>query len=135
MTIYKLYSGTVAGSTAAASLDIVANGKIVGIEFSMIGYTASGTSGDIRAEVAFNSTANFTSNDVRNVLASAMCGAPATSGQSVSGVVNHYIPMEINVAQGERLYLHTSSATNFGTMNVSVYLYVDDGAKTSRLRA
>lgn len=128
MSIYKLYTATI--SEAAASLDITADGKIVGVAWAAVGdLDADGES--FYAEVSFSSTNGLATNDTKSSFSTVrQFNGLLTSGAIPAAVNVYHGPLNIPVTMGERIYLHTS-----GTQIVcTVYIFVDDKAKATSRR-
>lgn len=125
LSIYKLYGSGV--TDALASLDVVANGVIEGIQWAAVGdLDADGES--FNAEVSFSSTSGFTSNDTKSSISTIRQLAAGTP-VAYCGVNQYFGPnLGIPVKAGERLYLHASGTAFIGT----VYLYVRDGIGEGR---
>lgn len=130
MSIYKLFSTT--DGDGAASVDITAPGTIEGVYWS--GYARlSADTDDFEAELSFASSSGFATNDTK----SSICGIRqetelVTSGQITNGVNSFCGPLNVPVAQGERLYLHTATPAGTATMRISCWVYVRDRASQSR---
>jgi hypothetical protein len=121
MSVYKLYSATV--QEAAASLDIVKTGKIVGVQWAVAGdLDADGES--FSAELSFSSSNGLTTNDTKSSFSTIrQQNGLLTSGAIATGV-NVFFPLpDVMVVEGERLYLHTSGTA----ITVTAYIWVEDG--------
>jgi len=122
-TIYKLFDTSAASVDAAASIDIQDDGVIEGLAFSMMGRVADAQDDGGRFEVSFASTNGFSSNDTR----ASIFGAGSSQAFLTSGggpvAINGYVPMEVAVQGGERIYLHHQNTGSI-TVETSVWLYV-----------
>lgn len=123
-TIYKLYSAT--QTDAAASVDIQEDGVIEGVLFDLDVSGADALNDAIKAEVSFASTSGFTSNDTRASLAGTHFRQEFLTSGGGPNCGGPYVPMEIPVSAGERIYLHMVAA---GTVVVAcqVWIYVRGG--------
>lgn len=129
MSIYKLYgTGT---SDNLASLDIVVDGQISAIQWSVFGdLDADGET--YSAELSFSSSSGFTTNDTKSGISTvkqfaAAAGTPASlhmTGTHLFLGPNLGIP----VKQGERLYLHGTGTS----MTATCFIYVNDGVGAGR---
>lgn len=130
MTSYKLYSSGTATADAAASLDVVQDGKIVGLLISGRHTAgAGGTSG--RLELSFSSSSGFAANDTRSAIAQWSYSSIA----SVAGNYNQYYSLpDVPVSQGERLYLHHLATVAATSAEHTVFLLVMDKGDSSARR-
>jgi len=121
MSVYKFYSASV--GDAVASVDIVKSGKIEMVQWSAQGdLDADGES--FGAELSFSSSSGFTTHDTKSSISTIRQAVGLlTSGSAATGV-NLSVPMpDVDVAEGERVYLHTTGTAIVAT----VYLWVRDG--------
>ena len=121
MSVYKLYTATV--GDAAASVDIIKSGKIVGLQWAVVGdLDADGES--YAAELSISSSSGLTTNDTKSSIATIrQMTALLTSGAVATGI-NQFMPLpDVPVSEGERLYLHTSGTS----ITATLYIWVDDG--------
>lgn len=120
--VIQMY-GAVTGDTqnGLASIFIPQDGTIEGVDFAV--------SGDLDAdgeflytELSFISTNQASVNDARGVIASTRQQLSAVTAASVvSSAINHYVPMDLPVQGGERVYMHTVSSTGVtGAVNVGL---------------
>jgi len=130
MSIYKLYTTTV--GDGAASLDIVADGRITGIQWSAdFDHDADGE--QLRAELSFASSSGFTTNDTKSSFSKIAHSVNGTPGFT-TGAVNLFVgPVDIPVNQGERVYLHTVG-TAASISSLTAYMYVDDRVRADGRR-
>lgn len=115
----KMYGASTTTADAVASMDVAEDGVIEGALFNQIVIgDASGEGGSW--ELSFASVSAFTTNDTRASLATVGAICNAIGG----GHGNTYVPMDIPVSAGERLYLHTAvSGTPTGNnLRATVYL-------------
>lgn len=127
--------GNVTGGTqnALAQIDIPQDGVITGIDWDMSAdLDADGEF--VRAELSFIATNQLGQNDVRGRISS--LGAEislTTSGSPVTGVQKFVGPVDLPVAGGERLYLHTASSSGVeGNVICNIHLDVSGRGITRR---
>lgn len=124
MDVYKLYGSVAADTDAAAQLDIQVDGHIVAMSLEVWATGADALNDGLQAEVSFASTNGFASNDTKSSIIHAAAnqgfltsgGGPVRGYSQVSGVA-------IEVAAGERLYLHIDNTGGI-TTNAQAYLFV-----------
>jgi hypothetical protein len=121
MSVYKLYSATV--SEAAASLDVIKTGKMVGVQWACAGdLDADGES--FAAELSFSSANGLATNDTKSSFSTIrQQNGLLTSGAIATGINVFYPLPDIDVIEGERIYLHTSGTA----ITVTAYIWVADG--------
>lgn len=125
--IYKLFAQGTSGTTqdSAAALDIRTNGAIMGFILEIWGEGMDALDDTAQLEVSFLATNTFTVSDTRGSIGMVDVSANlTTSGAAKTVNVVAIGGLNIPVAQGERIYLHTkgdAGVTPFAT----VYLYVD----------
>lgn len=133
MTIYKMYASA-NPADALATLDIVADGRIVAIGGYMDPAYA-GADGSVRSELSFASSSGFASNDTRSSFWGMASRHDFTTSGGVQSVVNEMVTgLDIPVALGERLYLHATGTAV--TTIFTIWLYVEDkqGSAGRRIR-
>jgi hypothetical protein len=121
VSVYKLYSASI--GDGVASVDVVKTGKIVGIQWAASGdLDADGET--FAAELSFSSSSGLTSNDTKSsISAIRQQNGLLTSGAIATGI-NQMFPMpDVQISEGERLYLHTSGTSIVCT----AYVWVEDG--------
>lgn len=130
--VYKIYAANTSSTDAAASVDMPDGGIIEGILLDHTVQGANALDEGAAWEISFASTSGFTSNDTRASLAGlADYQEFLTSGGAHVGKTM-FVPMEVTVAPGERIYAHTLVA---GTVTLNVlraWLYVRTGGGTPR---
>lgn len=125
MSVRKIYASTNATANAAASLQVIRSGRIVGIVWVAVptgGFAASTV--NAVGELSRTATAQYTTNDTLESLDQlAIGGLETTSGNM--GVENKQTLCDIPITAGDRLYLHaTHSGT--GTVSWTVFLHIRD---------
>lgn len=119
--VYKFFTST--QGDAAASIDIPEDGVIEGVLAAMDITGADVLNDGYRWELSFASTSGFSSNDTRaSIAGGGVRTEVVTTGGSI-GLMGLYVPMEVSVQGGERLYLHTVAAGTIA-QNLSVWVYV-----------
>jgi hypothetical protein len=121
VSVYKLYSATVAEATA--SVDVVKTGKIVGVQWAVAGdLDADGE--NFAAELSFSSASGISTNDTKSSFSAIrQQNGLLTSGAIATGV-NVFFPLpDVLISEGERVYLHTSGTA----ITVTAYIWVEDG--------
>lgn len=130
-TVMKLYAAT--SGDAVASIDVPDGGIIEGVQWAADS-TAAGDAETLRAELSFASTSGFTSNDTRASITGIRNAMNFTTSGADSVGINMFVPMEVEVQAGERLYLHTSNNAT-GTISCWIYLRLPGGgARPPRAR-
>jgi len=122
-TVYKLYDTSAADQDAAASVDIQEDAVIEGMAYTMLTISADALNDGGRFEISFASTNGFTSNDTRASIGGGVCGQSFLTSGGGPTFANGYIPMQVAVAAGERIYLHHDN-TGSVTVETTVWLYV-----------
>lgn len=121
--VYKLFKEVAGATEASATLDIREDDTLTGVLFDL---SASGTLGNninVEAELSFISTSQFEVNDTNGVIcAQRLQFSFTTSGATVAGVPV-FIPMNLSVAGGERMYLHVKSDTANVNVTAQVFMY------------
>jgi hypothetical protein len=110
MSLYRLYTNTLATLDAAAVLDIREDGVITGVIISSCGNWTVGVQVGLLYEVSFSSTSSFVSNDVTQVIATAT-NAGIGSASSNTAASNIAIPCNTRVSAGDRIYFHVALLT------------------------
>ena len=106
-TFIQMVTTTAAAASALASIDIPEDGTIEGISWDWSILTTAGTEASQKAQLSFGSAANA-ANDSRQVIDNVSVASPTVVAATVlSGQVQKYTPMNLQVAGGERIYLHT----------------------------
>lgn len=120
-TVIKMYAA-VTGDTqnALANIDIPEDGTITGVEWA-IRADLDADSEHITAELSFIATNQIVTNDVRGVLTMACAQISLTTSGIANTQINKYVPMMVDVAGGERLYINTIAASGVGA---SVYCMI-----------
>lgn len=121
MSVYKLYSASI--GDAVASVDVVKTGKIVGVQWAASG-DLDADNETFAAELSFSSSNGLATHDTKSSFSAIRQALGLlTSGASSTGV-NAMFPMpDIMVAEGERMYLHTTGTA----ITVTAYVWVEDG--------
>lgn len=115
-------AGTGGEQNAVANIDIPQDGTIEGLS---IGHSANlnADSESSEAELSFIATNQITTNDARGVLAASLMNmGMATSGAGIAAV-NHFIPMDVDVSGGERLYIHFLASAGV-TSSISIMIHL-----------
>lgn len=134
MTVYKLYSTSVADSDSVATVDVPVPGNIVGIEYSwsLVGPAGGLCSGQL--ELSFASSNGLAVNDTKSSIAT-FSYASTSASANATAANNHYVSVPgIPIAAGERIHLHNLVDTAPASAKHYIYLYVDDKATTARAR-
>jgi len=120
---YKLY-GAGNGSTqnALAYAQILRKGRIVGAWVSQAFNSVTDNSSQF-TELSKQPTNQYTSNDSLGDIATLEY---FVNGTSPIGMVNEWIPLDVEVLEGERIYLNLY-ATGTITSTNSIFLWVQEG--------
>lgn len=122
---YKGYASISGTATAAITLDVRRNGRVLGVQF-VLTPTANFASGDyILCEASLYPSSQVQTNDGMGVLATAGAGGGALTSGSVTAV-NAYKPcFGVDVRVGDRLYIHVLEAGT-ETWHLNVLIDVDE---------
>jgi len=133
MTQYKMFASG-AGSDGMAQIDIVADGRLVGIQWDGYAQAAVGDTGGQRWEISFSSSSAFTTNDTRSSLSTFTVLAPGVAAEPGGSARSQYIQLDQPVNAGERLFLHGASNGSAAATAVAVtaYLWVEDKTQSVR---
>ncbi len=133
--VQKMFGSSTTSADAVASVDVQEDGVIEGVLMAQRSH-GDATNEGAAWEVSFASVSAFTSNDTR----ASICGTTEVSPGNIvttggpSGKVS-YVPMEVPVNAGERIYLHTTVTGTPTTNTLSAWLYIRNtggGAPRSR---
>jgi len=126
LMVYKLYASVSTSTDSAASLDIVEDGQIIGMNLDIDATADDALNDGATAEVSFASVSAFATNDTRaSIIAAGVhqgfltTGGGAVAKSSLIAFGQDGIP----VSGGERLYLHIN-ITGTSVCAVRCYLYV-----------
>lgn len=121
MSIVNMYAAGTATADAAAMVDIPKEGRIVGISWSTY------SDGIHNWSLEFGPTKQETTTDARSVVA---------TFQGNNGAIAGYIPVDLKIMQGERLYLHRRemAAGTAANVRIILQLHIDDKADVVRVR-
>lgn len=129
-TVYKLYATAL--TDASASLDIQDDGVIEGVAMNLSVANADIQNEGYRAELSFASTSGFTSNDTRaSIIGSSVVLEVVTTGGGIAGTTT-FVPMEVSVKAGERLYVHLLGTGGTPSAACSMWVYVRGGPGAGR---
>jgi len=111
-TVIGMYAGATGGAqNAIASIDVPANGDLVGVDWDV--NSDMDTDLDITTfELSFGSTSSITTNDTRSRISTCATGAVSiltAVGASVGKGTKYVALPDIPVGMGERIYLHALS--------------------------
>jgi len=117
--------GVVAGDTqdSLAGVDIPQDGFITGIDWDCR-WNMDADAENANAELSFIATNQLTTNDVRGRLSSVGTMMSLTTSGAPVAVAQKFVgPIDIPVAGGERLFLHSVATTGVvGALRCSVHL-------------
>lgn len=119
--LHMVGNGTGGTENAVANIDIPDDGTIEGVHHIVIGDTDADNE-QVVSEFSFIATTQYATNDARGVISvmAVRCGL-LTSG-AVQGALANYVPMDIDVSGGERVYLHSvASASVTSTHILDIY--------------
>ena len=124
--VYKLNHAVTSTTAAAAVVTIARKGRIVGILNNSRMQASGVTAGSYETEVSFANSNQVITNDTVGPIASFVNGSEATtSGMRQVGVTT-WVPCNIGVNAGDRIYLNVYvSGTVAASMN-NCYLYVEE---------
>lgn len=128
--LYKFYDVSTATTSAAEQIDVRAKGRIVGALVSLSA-VEGGADGSGWFEISFAQTGALTTHDTQQ----SFVGGQLTYAKEAAGssmlCQNYYVPLDVDVEEADRLYLHTgiSSITSLTTV---VWLYVEEAAGRPR---
>ena len=123
-TILGLYAAVTGGTqNALASIDIPEDGMLTGIDWDA-GVNVDADNEIFAGELSFIATQQLDQNDVRGRISSiSLHVGIGAAGVAVGGLQKFVGPMEINVAGGERLYLHSNSTAGvIADLRVAIHL-------------
>lgn len=136
MSIIKM-AGTVTGTTfASVAVDIPAKGVIRSITLGAVFADGSPVTAEgLTVELSFLSTPQFTTNDARGSLCQVAqipvfvdAARIAMSGTPICVLT----PIAIDVAAGERIYMHMVGGGASVVVTAVAYLFIDDGIDVAR---
>lgn len=128
MDLYKLFGTGAADADAVAALDIQVDGHIVAMTLEVWAVGADALNDGIECEISFASTNGFASNDTKASLIHAVATQSfLTSGGSVVRAFSSISGLAIEVAAGERLFLHANVVGAPTTYSAVGYLFVMPG--------
>lgn len=121
--VRKLYASGTSTTNAAAQIDILRDGIIHGLLFSVrMATTTDGSSA--RWELSFASTSQLATNDTVGPIASvALTYEIATSGGMDLAKVVPITGLAIPVRSGDRLYIHSLVTGTLTSNDCNVYVY------------
>jgi len=116
----QMYASVTGGSQSAlAAIDVPRNGKLTCVTWNC--YADLDADVDLLfAQLSFGSVGN-TQNDVRHVISNCVMYAPElTAVGAVTAYANYSDPMDLPVAGGERIYVHSLSTASITGVIVCV---------------
>jgi len=135
MSIIKMYVAASAATYAVAAIDIPANGKIRTISMGLaISDATPVTVEGAVAELSFNSTPQYATNDVRGSLCQVRAQPIFVDAARIAmaGVPFAILtPIEVPVNAGERVFLHLTPDGSVSATCVA-YLFIDDGLDSNK---
>lgn len=132
-SVIQMYASAVPAA-AMASIDIPKNGFLTGV-LMRLEAAASGADFSVSAQLSFGSTAAFSVNDARQVIAGLGLGGDLTTSGGIPTVQNIYVPLpDIPVGMGERLYLHGTGTAIALTLIFDLYFDFNLDMPSSRRR-
>lgn len=108
-TLVTMYAaGTGGTENAAANIDVQDDGNIVGIQ---VAHSADldATDEAATASLSFISTNQITINDTRGELIVSRLRVGLVTAESGLVSTNFYVPMDVTVSGGERLFMHLAA--------------------------
>ena len=114
----------VTSADATASIDIPADGVLVGIDWAGIFGALDTVDDQAEAELSFNSTNQRTTNDARAAISSIKMNMTGLTSGFGPGAINKFVDLKdgLPVMGGERIYMHVLTSAGV-TVNVSAILY------------
>jgi len=128
MLAIKMFASGVASADAVAQVTIPMAGKIIAISFVLLTTKTASSVSDVLYQLSTQSTAQFSINDARNIVAeigTASVGDNGLGTFSPGLPVNGFIPIpNLVVKQTDRIFLHRLSVANFTTalLNLNVWI-------------
>lgn len=130
-TVITLFSSAVPADNLA-SIDVPANGHLIGLDWSLT-VNPSAADFQIRGQVSFGSTSQFSTNDARAAISTIAVSADLTTSGAAVTFANKYVSLpDLPVNMGERIYLH--SAGTGVTVMINVALHFDFDMDRARVR-
>lgn len=124
--VYKLNHQVTSTTAAAASVTMARKGRITGILCNGRMAASGVTSGSFETEVSFANAHQVLTNDTIGPIASFTNGSEGTtSGMRQLGTTN-FVPVNIGVNAGDRIYLNVYVAGTVSASVCNVYLYVEE---------
>jgi len=125
MEVYKI-AGNVTSTGLMASIDVPADGRILGAVLTIDLTSNAGADCAGNVEVSFSSSAVMGTNDAR----AAIVGGYVRQDLTTSGASNPTVhvttpPIDIPVQSGERLYMHGIVEGSPTVLDAQCYLYID----------
>ena len=106
VTIIHMYGSSSGGTeNALASIDIPEDGRLIGAEWA-VNADLDADGENIYSELSFIATNQDSTNDARGVISSVAARISLTTSGVAMTSINRYTPLDLDVAGGERLYLH-----------------------------
>lgn len=134
--VYKLFGAAAATTDGVASMDIRADGLIVGVllQIEMDGGGAADGQG-AGVEISFLSSSGHSTNDTTGSIAGLYLETTFTTSGAAVPALSQFIPMEVPVNSGERLFMHIQEAGTTTQVRARCWLYIEEKAGSSRPRA
>lgn len=120
--VYKIYGASTASANAVANIQIARRGVITGILFAL-NVTSGASVCRTASEISFANAAQITTNDTVGPLASAEVASPIASSQHS---FNLFVPLDVGVNAGDRLYLNQVIAGTVSASSANIYIYVKE---------
>src|SRR3990167_4701817 len=130
--VQKIYANSTASADAVASVDIQEDTVIEGLQMDLYQQGLTVQDEGSRWEVSFASTSGFSANDTRASIAgiSNHLGVVTTGGAPQNAHL--FVPCNIPVQAGERLYVHTSVVGTITVNTLQAWLYLRGGNTPAR---
>lgn len=106
-----------------ATIDVPMQGHLVGVDWAAQ-YHMDADAEYFQAQLSFSSDGSFQANDNRAVISEIRAELTLTTSGTVPGGINRYVPMDLPVMAGERIYLHSFGAAGV-TGRVGAILHFD----------
>lgn len=132
-TLFLYGTGDGGQDDGVASLDIPQDGVIEGVSMHVNG-DLDADQDFVFAELSFIATNQSTVNDSRSLIALAIISNNLTTSGAHQSTVNHYIPMDIDVSGGERLYLNILASASLASSAFAIIYFRPKGGMTRRDR-
>lgn len=130
MSMYGTGSG--GAQSAVANIDVPEDSLLKGVQVAHIA-TLNADGEDSYAELSFIATTQGTTNDIRGLIAISRLHLGLLTSGAGAPHANFFIPMDLEIAGGERLYMHISASSGVNSsVNFVLHFMPKRGRVTRR---